>query len=112
VEHQPDPRFLLANERTFLAWMRTALAVGAAAVAIAGLAPDTDPLWVRASISLGLALLAVGLLAWAVRRYREADAALRAGHAMPRLRGAPVMAGGLAVLLVVAVVALLLATPR
>ena len=24
--HEPDPRFSLANERTFLAWIRTALA--------------------------------------------------------------------------------------
>ena len=30
----PDPRFSLANERTFLAWVRTALALVAGAVAV------------------------------------------------------------------------------
>ena len=111
MEQLPDPRFQLANERTFLAWTRTSLAVGAAGLAIAGLAPDTDPLWVRSAISLGLAFLAVALLAWAVRRYRAADAALRTGGPMPRLNGAPVVAAGLAVLIVVSVSALLLASP-
>lgn len=31
---EPDPRFTLANERTFLAWMRTALAFIAGGVAL------------------------------------------------------------------------------
>src|SRR2546423_13219230 len=33
-EFEPDYRFTLANERTFLAWLRTALALLAAAVAV------------------------------------------------------------------------------
>lgn len=32
VGEEPDPRFTLANERTFLAWTRTALALLASAV--------------------------------------------------------------------------------
>ena len=32
---EPDPRFTFANERTFLAWIRTALGFLAAGVAIA-----------------------------------------------------------------------------
>ena len=31
---EPDPRFSLANERTFLAWIRTALALAAAAIGL------------------------------------------------------------------------------
>lgn len=31
---EPDPRFSLANERTFLAWIRTALALVAAGVGV------------------------------------------------------------------------------
>ena len=31
---EPDPRFTLANERTFLAWVRTALALLAGMVAL------------------------------------------------------------------------------
>ena len=106
----PGSRFLLANERTFLAWMRTSLAVGAAGLAVAGLAPDTDPLWLRAAISLGLAGFAVLLLSWAVRRFRASDRAIRAGSELPRLRGGPLLAGGLGLLIVVTVFALLVGT--
>ncbi|MGA9597271.1 MAG: DUF202 domain-containing protein, partial [Acidimicrobiia bacterium] len=34
---EPDPRFSLANERTFLAWIRTGLAFVAGGVAVAAL---------------------------------------------------------------------------
>lgn len=34
IGEEPDPRFSFANERTFLAWIRTALALLAAAVAV------------------------------------------------------------------------------
>ena len=37
VGQEPDPRFSLANERTFLAWMRTSLALLAAGVALEAL---------------------------------------------------------------------------
>ncbi len=34
AEHEPDARYTFANERTFLAWMRTALALVAAGLAV------------------------------------------------------------------------------
>ena len=37
VGDEPDPRFSLANERTFLAWIRTGLALSAAGVALEAL---------------------------------------------------------------------------
>src|SRR3712207_6999563 len=40
---EPDPRFSLANERTYLAWVRTALALVAAGVALDALADDMQP---------------------------------------------------------------------
>ena len=39
-EFEPDYRFTLANERTFLAWERTALGLLAAAVAVVQLVPE------------------------------------------------------------------------
>jgi putative membrane protein len=39
-EREPDYRFTLANERTFLAWQRTALGLLAAAVAAVQLLPE------------------------------------------------------------------------
>lgn len=38
-EHEPDYRFTLANERTFLAWLRTSLSLLAAGVAVVQLVP-------------------------------------------------------------------------
>jgi putative membrane protein len=111
VDPQPDPRFLLANERTFLAWMRTSLAVGAAGLGIAGLAPDTDPPWVRSAIAVGLAVLALLLLRWAVHRYLAADRALRTGGDMPHLHGARFLALGLGLLIAISIVALLITVP-
>jgi putative membrane protein len=40
---EPDPRFSLANERTFLAWVRTSLALLAAGVALEALQVPISP---------------------------------------------------------------------
>jgi putative membrane protein len=57
---EPDPRFSLANERTFLAWIRTSLALVAASIALESLASTINP-----NLRLGAAALLVsaGLLA-------------------------------------------------
>lgn len=57
---EPDPRFSLANERTFLAWVRTSLALLAAGVALEAL-----PVPVSAGFRLASAIVFVvlGLLA-------------------------------------------------
>ena len=44
---EPDPRFTCANERTFLAWIRTALAVIAAGVALETFGPEFHITWLR-----------------------------------------------------------------
>lgn len=43
VGSEPDPRFTLANERTFLAWVRTSLALIASGVALEVLAAGIQP---------------------------------------------------------------------
>lgn len=76
----PDARFLLANERTLLAWVRTALTLQAGGVGILQFVTQ-----VQASGVIGLALLGLGTAAGWVgyRRYRAADAALRRGDLPP-----------------------------
>ena len=44
VGTEPDPRFTLANERTFLAWLRTSLALMAAGVGIAAVGINGRPI--------------------------------------------------------------------
>lgn len=56
----PDYRFTLANERTFLAWMRTCLALLAAGVALDQFAPDLGSRAFRDVAGIVLALLAAG----------------------------------------------------
>jgi putative membrane protein len=74
---QPDPRFSLANERTFLAYVRTALAVLAGGVAIIGYVQNG-----RIALGAGIGLLAVGFIALigGYIRWRHIDAAIAAGQ--------------------------------
>ena len=61
----PDPRFSLANERTFLAWIRTALAFIAGGLAVEALQlPVHAGLRQAVSVLLVLAGLAAAAQAW------------------------------------------------
>lgn len=80
---EPDYRFTLANERTFLAWIRTALALAAGGLGVLHLIPD-----VLGSSALGLALLAMSFAtsATAYRRWALNEASIRAGEPLPASR--------------------------
>jgi putative membrane protein len=67
-EQEPDYRFTLANERTFLAWIRTALALIAGGVAVVHLVPAFGIPGVRHALSLLLTAGGGLLAALAVRR--------------------------------------------
>lgn len=93
-----DARFLLANERTALAWARTALALLAGAV---GVFQFGDKL--PADVVLTVVLLVLG--AWTAVtgavRYRAADRAMRAGE-LPKPGRAPMALAGAVVFLAAA----------
>src|SRR5215468_2186125 len=92
---EPDPRFTFANERTFLAWSRTALALVVAGLAIVQLLGV--PL-----IVLGAVLAVVAYAEW-VRNQR----ALRRGEPLPRSFMPWILAATIAGMAVVSAVVLL-----
>lgn len=75
----PDYRFSLANERTFLAWIRTAMALIAGAVGIDQLTPDLAPPLLRAAIASFLGLCAAMLAIYAYQRWINNEKAMRLG---------------------------------
>ena len=100
----PDARFTYANERTFLAWNRTALALIATGVAATQLLPQFDVGFGRRL--LGLPLIALGAFV-AVASYRHwhlCEDAMRRGDPLPHSRIPTILAGGIAVIAVIAVI--------
>ena len=73
-----DYRFLLANERTFLAYVRTALALQVAGLGVLQFLTHGHT---GVRVVLGLALVAVGsyVVLAGFRRYRSNERAIRAG---------------------------------
>lgn len=102
---EPDYRFTLANERTFLAWQRTSLGLLAAAVAVLHFLPDTAHPVV--TYGLGAVLGAAAILAstGGLMRWRESDRAIRQGRPLPASHLTTVLAVLLAVIGLVVVVA-------
>lgn len=101
-EQEPDYRFTLANERTFLAWQRTALGLLAAAVALVQLVPELAVPGARRLLGIGLAALAIGTSGVGLRRWVHADRAMRRGQPLPRHPSPGFLAIGLIVLGVIA----------
>lgn len=97
---EPDYRFSLANERTFLAWIRTSLALLAAGVGVIGVASHFSTREGRAAFGLPLVLLGALSAATAYRRWRAADVAIRAGRALPAAPMVAVLGVGVAVVAV------------
>jgi putative membrane protein len=81
---EPDPRFTFANERTFLAWSRTALALVVAGLAVVELLPPFPGVPVGRHL-LGVPLIVLGAVL-AVASYAEwvrSQHALRRGEPLP-----------------------------
>ena len=107
--HEPDPRFTLANERTFLAWLRTALALIAGGIGLEAFVPALAVPGLRQALALCLVLLGAAVSATAFGRWRRTQRAMRVGEPLPVPRLGPVLAYGTAVVALVTVVMLVLA---
>ena len=79
---EPDPRFSLANERTFLAWIRTTLALLAAAAAVDAL-DLSIPEWLSTVVAIVLAVIGMVCAVQAWRGWARTEAALRQREPLP-----------------------------
>jgi putative membrane protein len=105
---EPDPRFTLANERTFLAWVRTALALVAGGIGLETFVPELAVPGLRQALALGLVLLGSAVSATAYGRWVRTQQALRVGAPLPAPRLAPLLAYGTAAVALVTVVLLVI----
>jgi putative membrane protein len=81
---EPDPRFTFANERTFLAWSRTALALVVAGLGIVQLLPPFPGVPVgRHLLGVPLIILGAALAVVAYAEWLRNQRALRLGRPLP-----------------------------
>jgi len=102
---EPDPRFSMANERTLLAWIRTALGLVGGGVVIDAVDLDvadaTQRVIAAVLVVLGALSAVGGWLRWAA-----AERSLRVGKPLPGLSLAAVVVAGLVVVCVAVLVAI------
>ena len=110
---EPDPRFTFANERTFLAWSRTALALVVAGLGIVQLLPPF-PGVPEGRHLLGVPLIVLGAVL-AVVAYGEwvlSQRALRRGQPLPRSIMPWILAAAIAGMALISAIVLLLSALR
>lgn len=104
----PDARFSMANERTFLAWVRTSLALLAGGVAVIQLVPSFAVPGGRHILGIALIVLSIVVAVSSYRHWALSEQAMRLGHPLPpsplpRVLGAGVSVVALAALVIVLV---------
>jgi putative membrane protein len=108
LETDPDPRVTFANERTFLAWTRTSLALIGAGLAVS----QFLKVGVRVApllTGIGLIALGSGTSLTSYRQYRRNQRAIRHRQPIPPCAMPHILEGGAAVFAVLAIVLAVLA---
>jgi putative membrane protein len=110
---EPDPRFTFANERTFLAWSRTALALVVAGLGIVQLLPPFPGVPAGRHL-LGVPLIVLGavLAVVAYTEWGKNQRALRRGDPLPRSVMPWILAATIAGMAVISAIVLLLSAVR
>lgn len=108
VGQDPDPRFTLANERTFLSWVTTCLGLLGVGLAVGTIIPGEHfsinviaVLWI---------LLAAVLALRAVVRWFKLERSMRRNEALSLSTSIPIVGASIAVLAVATGLAVLLAS--
>lgn len=107
VGDEPDVRFTLANERTLLAWLRTALAMIVAGVAVVAISDLAEPGWLVEALSI-VAFLGGGTTAvLGYVQWQRVERAMRLGEPLPAGAGAVVVLSTVLAFALIGVAALL-----
>ena len=104
VEIEPDVRFTYANERTFLAWNRTALALIATGVAATQLLPEFHVPGGRRILGIPLIALGAVVAVTSFRQWKANERAMRLRRPLPSSPMTAVLSIGIGVVAVIAVV--------
>jgi putative membrane protein len=97
AEREPDYRFTLANERTFLAWMRTSLALLAGGIALRELVEPFEVSGARTGLAVTALALSLVLAVASYVRWVRVQQAMRRGEPLPRPLAVPLLATGITV---------------
>jgi putative membrane protein len=102
-DREPDARFTFANERTFLAWSRTALALVVGGLAVAQLLPPFPGVpGARHAIGIPLIVLGAAIAVLGYTEWQASQRALRRGQPLPRSRLPLFLAGTIAIIALLA----------
>ncbi|MDR7281155.1 YidH family protein [Catenuloplanes atrovinosus] len=94
VGSTPDYRFSLANERTFLAWIRTGLALVAGGLAAFQFLPRMPLTYLRETIAVVLLALGGAVAFHSVRHWTRTERAMRLDQDLPPSHFPALLAGG------------------
>jgi putative membrane protein len=110
---EPDPRFTFANERTFLAWSRTALALVVAGLGVVQLLPPFPGVpWGRHVLGVPLIVLGAVVTVAAYREWGASQRALRLGQPLPPSIMPRLLAMAIALMAVLSAVVVLVSALR
>ena len=110
---EPDPRFTFANERTFLAWSRTALALVVAGLGVVQLLPPFPGVpWGRHVLGVPLIVFGAVVAVVAYGEWVKSQRALRRGQPLPRSVMPRLLTVVITVLAVIAAVVVLVSALR
>ena len=110
---EPDPRFTFANERTFLAWSRTALALVVAGLGVVQLLPPFPGVpWGRHVLGVPLIVFGAVVAVTAYSEWVRSQRALRHGQPLPRSVMPQLLAAVVTVIAVIAAVVVLVSALR
>lgn len=105
---EPDYRYTLANERTFLSWIRTALALIAGGIALKAFGGTLTPEWLTTAAAVVATLLGGVLALLGYRHWGSVQTAMRRGDPLPEQVAAPLLTVGVVVLALVLAIGILL----